>query len=251
MDEKNSSVYQFHPKKIFLFGVLGGLLAFGTIGFLVLGTILIRSGGRNVAVATGGNAVGTIGIGHLPAQGSQDAEVTIVEFADFRCPFCQRFFQDSGSGIMRDYVATGKVRYYFRHFAFLGHESTLTHEAAECANEQGKFWQFHDWLYENQAAESDTKYYSAENLVQYATNMGLNKSKFDSCLRSHKYEKQVSQDLSDGQNAGVNGIPTIFINGRPLIGAQPYGAVKAAIEEALANNLGWNSTTGVTSRQTI
>ena len=136
--------------------------------------------------------------------------------------------------IIKDYVASGKVKYYFRHFAFLGQQSTWTSEAAECANEQGKFWAMHDWLFSNQASESDLAYYSKENLIKYAGKVGVDVNKFSTCLNSDKYASAVSADTADGQAAGVNGTPTTFINGKPIVGAVPYAQVKAAIDAALA-----------------
>lgn len=251
MEEKKSFFELLDGKSALLIGLVGGILALGTIGFVVLGIVVLNGhAGGSTALAANQPApqptVGpqptqqnepapsqAVGVGHFPAKGSAGAKVTVVEFADFRCPFCGRFFNDAEKGVIQDYVATGKVKYYFRSFAFLGQPSTVASEAAECANEQGKFWQFHDWLYEHQADERDTEFYSQDNLAKYAGEIGLNTSKFTSCLNSGKYAAKVSQDLTDGQNAGVNGTPTIFINGHPLVGAQPYSAVKAAIEQAL------------------
>lgn len=174
-----------------------------------------------------------IDVGRLPIKGNKDAKVTIVEFADFRCPFCERFFKDAESSLMKDYVDTGKVKYAFRHYAFLGQESVWAAEASECANEQGKFWDFHDWLYNNQAPESDLEYYSKDNLTKYASSIGIDTNQFASCLNSDKYAKQVQDDLSAGQQAGVNGTPTLFINGIPIVGAQPYTAFKTVIDQEL------------------
>lgn len=255
MDEKKSFFELLDGKSAMVVGLVGGLLTLGTLGFIILGIMMIRGAGSGAAAnqpsgtavadnnqpsqqpqqqaATAPSAV-NVGVGHFPALGRANAKVAIVEFADLRCPFCQRFYNDAEKGVIKDYVSTGKVKFYFRSFAFLGPASTVASEAAECANEQGQFWKFHDWMYANQADESNTAFYSKDKLITYAGNLGMNKSKFASCLNSDKYASQVSQDLSDGQNAGVNGTPTTFINGKPLVGAQPYSAVKAAIDQALA-----------------
>ncbi len=231
-------------------GLVGGVMALCTIGFIVLLTMFLggstpnRAGNQPVAVQPSGtDTTGQapaptgpvdVGVGHFPAKGKSDAPVTIIQFADFRCPFCERYFTDAEQGIMKDYVATGKVKYYFRSFAFLGPESTLTHEAVECANDQGKFWEFHDWLYKNQAPESDLAYYSQDNLIKYGVGIGLNKAKFTDCLTSHKFAAKVQEDLNEGQAAGVNGTPTTFIDGVAIVGAQPYATIKQAIDQALA-----------------
>ena len=252
---KKSFFDQLDPRSALLVGLVGGVLALGTIGFVVLGFMVYKNGGLALSGSNNNYVAPTptaqdpsnqptqtppsgtpvnVGVGHFPLKGNKNAKVTIVEFADFRCPFCERFFKDAAAGIMKDYVNTGKVQYYFRSFAFLGPESTLTSEAAECANEQGKFWQMHDWLYQHQASESDTAYYSKENLIKYAGQVGLNVGKFTTCLNSGKFSANVAKDLSEGQAAGVNGTPTTFVNGVPIVGAQPYASLKAAIEAALA-----------------
>lgn len=92
--------------------------------------------------------------GDLPAQGNANAPVTIVEFADFQCPFCERFYTQTEKQIIDTYVKTGKAKFIFRNYAFLGPDSTTAAEAAYCANEQGKFWQFHNFMYEHQGQEN-------------------------------------------------------------------------------------------------
>lgn len=176
----------------------------------------------------------TIGNGHFPALGKEDAKVTIVEFADFRCPFCENFFTQTEPQIIKDYVDTGKAKLYFRQFAFLGDASVVAANAAECANEQGKFWDYYNYLYKNQPSESDTSMYNTDTLTQSATNLGMNGDQFRSCLSSKKYNANVSKDLSEGQTAGVSGTPTIFINGIAVVGAQPYSAFKTIIDQELA-----------------
>ncbi|MBI5728806.1 MAG: DsbA family protein [Candidatus Magasanikbacteria bacterium] len=253
MEEKKSFFELLDGKSAMLVGLVGGILSLGTIGFIILGVKMLNgssiSGGagyQNLVAAapsaaqpsqpsapTAGTPV-NVGVGHFPVKGKASAKVTVIEFADFRCPFCERFYKDAGRGIMKDYVDTGKVKFYFRGYAFLGPASTAAAEASECANEQGQFWKFHDWMYDNQAPESDTAYYSKENLITYAVNLGLNRASFASCLNSDKYAAKVNQDLSEGQAAGVNGTPTTFVNGMPIVGAVPYAQIKAAIDQALA-----------------
>ncbi len=173
-------------------------------------------------------------VGKLPMLGKSDAKVTIIEFADFRCPFCEKFFTDTESQIIKDYVNTGKAKFAFRHFAFLGPASVVAANAAECANEQGKFWEFHNYLYKNQPSESDTSLYVTDKLTNIAGALGINTSQFQSCLDGKKYDKNVSADLADGQKAGVTGTPTVFVNGISVVGAQPYSAFKTIIDQELA-----------------
>ncbi len=175
-----------------------------------------------------------VGVGKMPFLGKADAKVTVVQFADYRCPFCEKFFTDSESQLIKDYVDTGKVKLYFRDFAFLGDASVVASNAVACANDQGKFWEYHDYLYKNQPSESDTSMYNTDGLTQVAVNLGLNGDQFKTCLSSKKFNADVSKDLADGQAAGVSGTPTIFINGIAVVGAQPYSAFKTIIDKELA-----------------
>src|SRR5258708_1364396 len=144
-----------------------------------------------------------VSVGHLPVLGNKDAKVTVVEFADFRCPFCERWFTDVEGNLKKDYVDTGKVKFAFRHFAFLGPASTVAANAAECANEQNKFWDFNDYLYKNQPPESDTSMYTVDNMTQVAGTMGMNTDQFRNCLSTNKYQSKIDQDYQEGQKAGV------------------------------------------------
>jgi len=172
--------------------------------------------------------------GHFPVMGDEKAKVTIVEFADPRCPFCKQFFDNVLPQLKTDYIDTGKVKFYWRNYDFLGAPSTVAGNALECANEQGKFWDLHDYFYKNQPDESDTSLFSADKLTPIAGNLGMNTDQFNSCLSSNKDNDAVSKDLSDGQKAGVSGTPTFFINGTSLVGAQPYPAFKTIIDQELA-----------------
>lgn len=172
--------------------------------------------------------------GHLPALGNSDAKVTIVEFADYQCPFCERLFNDAIASIKKDYIDTGKVKLYFRNYAFLGQESTWSAEASECANEQNKFWDYHDYLFNHQGAENSGAF-SKDNLKKFAADLGLDTNSFNNCLDTDKYKSLVDQDLKEGQQAGVNGTPATFVNGNMLVGAQPYSAFKQLIDKELAS----------------
>lgn len=220
----------------FLIGVL-----FTKIQYLEKGqAVNINAGSTADTGATTGNqppAAGAkvdVGVGHFPPQGDKNAKVKIIEFADLRCPFCEQFFKESEPQIIKDYVDSGKAVFYFRHFAFLGDASTLAANATECANEQGKFWEMHDYLYKNQPPESDTSMYTVDNLTQVAGNLGMNTENFRSCLSTNKYQKNVDKDMSEGQTAGVSGTPTLFVNGVSIVGAVPYAQIKQQIDAALS-----------------
>lgn len=205
----------------------------------------IKDGGNtNSAAATAQAALPSIqptpagpvnvAIGNYPIRGNANAKVTVIEFADFRCPFCEKWFTDTETNLLKDYVDTGKVKFAFRNYAFLGAASTLAANASECANEQNKFWDFHDYMYKNQPSESDTSIFTIDNLSQIAGTLGMDQTQFNSCLSTKKYDKNVSKDLSDGQTAGVQGTPTTFVNGIAIVGAVPYAQLKQEIDKALS-----------------
>ncbi|HVA96459.1 MAG TPA: DsbA family protein [Candidatus Acidoferrales bacterium] len=176
-----------------------------------------------------------VAIGDYPVQGDSNAKVTVIEFADFRCPFCEQWFKTVEPQLMKDYVNTGKVKFAFRNYAFLGPASTLAAEAGECANDQNQFWAFHDYMYDHQPDESDTSMYTVDNLSKIAGSLGMDQSQFNSCLSSKKFANAVTKDLNDGSTAGVNGTPTTFVNGMAIVGAVPYAQLKQQIDTALKN----------------
>jgi protein-disulfide isomerase len=163
-----------------------------------------------------------------PAKGDKNAPVTIIEFSDFECPFCGRWFTQTYPQLKSEYIDTGKVRLVYRDFPLGFHPNAQkAAEAAECADEQGKFWEMHDKIFANQQA------IAVANLKQYAKDLGLDSSKFDSCLDSDKYASEVQKDYQDGTAAGVSGTPSFFINGQLVVGAQPYSVFKQAIDAEL------------------
>ena len=163
-----------------------------------------------------------------PVKGSESAPVTIIEFSEYQCPYCKRFFDQTLSLIEDNYIETGKVKYVFRDFPLSFHEyAQKAAEASECADEQDKFWEYHDKLFENQNA------LSVENLKQYARDLGLDTTRFDSCLDSGAMASEVQKDLDDGSEYGVSGTPGFFINGIKVVGAQPYSAFEEIIEQEL------------------
>jgi protein-disulfide isomerase len=164
-----------------------------------------------------------------PVLGNKNAKVTLIEFSDFQCPFCKRLNDDAIQQIKKDYVESGKVKLVFRDYPLGFHpEAQKAAEAAECADDQGKFWEYHDLLFANQALLSITNYKA------WAKQLGLNEAQFNTCLDSGKYASEVQKDFADGQAAGVSGTPTVFINGIRLVGAQPYSAFKQVIDAELA-----------------
>lgn len=175
--------------------------------------------------------------GTLPLLGNKDAKVTIVEFSDLQCPFCKRFFDDALVQIKKEYIDTGKVKFAFRHYPLtqIHPNANKASSAVECANEQGKFWEYHDLLFKNQDSWASLDNASAvTKFKEYAGTLGLNGGQFNSCLDSDKYKANIDKDLADGSTAGVNGTPSTFVNGQNVVGAQPFSNFKTLIDAELA-----------------
>ena len=162
--------------------------------------------------------------------GSPDAPVTIVAYSDFQCPFCARAALDIVPQIEEDYLATGKAKLVFKHFAFEGEESIRAAQAAECAAEQNAFWHYHDMLFLNQSRVA----FTAENLKAFARELSLDTASFNVCLDSEKHAEKVAADKTEGQRRGVSGTPTFYVGQTQIVGAKPYDTFRVAIEEQLA-----------------
>lgn len=134
---------------------------------------------------------------------------------------------------METYAETGLVRFEYKHFAFIGQESVRAALAAECANEQGKFWEYHDMLFANQQGENQGAF-SDDRLMAFAEAIGLDMDQFRSCYRSGKYADVVEAERREGQAMGVRSTPTIFVNGQMIEGAQPFEVFQEIIEAELA-----------------
>lgn len=168
-----------------------------------------------------------------PVLGDPNAKVTLVEFADYQCPYCEQFFTSTFPQIRTDYIDTGKVKFVYKNLAFLGTESTDAANAALCAKEQNKFWEFHDYLFKHQGQENSGTF-SIANLKQFAADLGLNTDQFNSCLDSKKYNSQVQADVAEANKDGFQSTPSFAVGTTPVVGAQPYAQFKTAIDSELA-----------------
>ncbi|MGH9428162.1 MAG: DsbA family protein [Terriglobia bacterium] len=171
-------------------------------------------------------------LGKGPMLGSSTAPVTIVEFADFQCSFCRKFWADTLPKLKESYVKQGPVRLVYRHFAILGKFSAQAAMAADCAGEEGKFWEYHDQLFANQGALAFTQ----SKLEQYARELGLQATNFKRCLTAEKYRKKVEGETAVAASLGARGTPTFFVNGRLVVGAQPFEVFQKVINEELINS---------------
>lgn len=164
-----------------------------------------------------------------PVLGEEDAPVVLVEFSDFQCPFCGKFSTETLPQLEEKYVKTGKVKLVYRDFPLEFHpEAELAAMAAECADEQGKFWEYHDVLFANQELLGDANY------KKWAEDLGMDTEQFNGCYKGLKYLNEVRADMADGQKYGVSGTPAFFVNGKLISGAQPYTVFEQEIEAALA-----------------
>ncbi|KKT59034.1 hypothetical protein A3G55_02495 [Candidatus Giovannonibacteria bacterium RIFCSPLOWO2_12_FULL_44_25] len=168
--------------------------------------------------------------------GNPAAEVVLIEYGDFQCPFCGRFFSTTGRQLKETYIKEGKAAFVWRDFAFLGEESFKAAEAARCAGEQGKFWEYHDYLFNHQNGENDGAF-ADKNLKSFAKTLGFNETAFNSCFDSGKYRKAVEDATAEGKTFGVNGTPATFVNGILVPGAQPFSVFQKIIEEELTGKI--------------
>ena len=231
-----------------MFGLLGGIGGAALIGSIILGYILLKSGfgkgseSRNSvttdiwapspspAAAPSAPSAGQIQEFKITKddhiRGAFKAPVTLVEYSDFECPFCGRAYP-TFKKLLTDY--SGKVRLVYKHFPLGFHPNAQkAAEASECADEQGKFWEYHDKLFENQPGG-----YSLDKFKQWAKDLNLKTAKFNDCLDSGKYAGKVQADATDGQKRGVQGTPATFVNGQLVSGAMPYENFQAVVDQAL------------------
>ncbi len=163
-------------------------------------------------------------------KGDANAPVTIVEWSDYECPFCARFYSDTLSQIDEKYIKTGKVKLIYRDFPLSFHtQAQKSAEAAECAGEQGKYFDMHDKLFENGVTGG------VASFKAYAKEIGLDTVKFNTCLDSGSMASEVQKDFLDGQKAGIQGTPGFVVNGVAVSGAQPFSVFEQIIEAELSS----------------
>lgn len=181
-----------------------------------------------------------INISKEPVKGDRNARVALIEYSDYQCPFCSRFGKETYPQLDTDYIKTGKVKYVFRDLPLNFHKQAFkAAEAAHCAGEQGKFWEMHDQMFQNNKA------LAPEELTKYAEALQLNTSLFQQCLDSARYAADIKKDIAEANSVGITGTPTFLLGTidprdgtvkvtKKLVGAKPFAEFKAAIDSLLA-----------------
>jgi len=162
--------------------------------------------------------------------GNPDAKIVVEEFSDFQCVACFRFWQNSEPEFIDKYVATGKVLFKYAPFSFIGEESFQAAEAAYCANEQGKFWEYHDMLFSNWTGENIGNFNNLR-LIAFATSIGLDEKDFKSCFNSNKYASEVKQGVVYGNQNGVNATPSFLVNGQLVYADALFSTIDSLLAE--------------------
>jgi protein-disulfide isomerase len=175
-----------------------------------------------------------------PVLGDASAEITLVEFTDFQCPFCSRHFSQTFGQIKENYVDTGKVKYELRHYPLPFHPNAqISAEASMCAATQSKFWEMHDELFAKQQEWSGlTNADAVAKFKEYAASLGLDSAKFASCMQNHETKDAIQADMDAAGPAGVDGTPGFWIIGpnaktQFISGAYPYDTFASAFDEML------------------
>ena len=245
MDEENKPIEAPEKKENVVVIKKTKLIIAFAIAIIIIGAII----GYRLFFTSNPDGNVTYVADYSPVLGNANATIYVVEFSDYECPYCQASEGTNQDVISRlkegdstweapipkvieQYVNTGKVKLVFRNFPLHtdSKEATL---AAYCANEQGKFWEYHQDLFKNYNALTNT------DLKKYAVDLNLNLNQFDQCLDSKKYEKNVDNDMSDGDALGVSGTPTFFIGNNEtgyekIVGAQPFSVFKQIIESKIS-----------------
>jgi protein-disulfide isomerase len=164
------------------------------------------------------------------AIGPENAPITIVEFSDYQCPFCRRWHDEVYQPLLNEYP--GKIRLVYRHLPLtsIHPDAFSAAEASMCAGEQNAYWPFHEKLFSSETLGNGT-------YIQYAQDLGLDVTSFESCITDHKYQAEVQSDLDFAVNLGVRSTPTFFINGLAVVGAQPLDVFKQVIDKELAGEI--------------
>jgi len=168
-----------------------------------------------------------------PIMGNPNAPITIVEWGDYQCTFCYKFHQSSKNTLIEEYVNTGRINFVFRDFPLNGSDSVLAAQASYCADDQGKYWEYHDEIYKNWAGER-TGWVTRQSLDQFANTVGLDLVQFNKCLDDKKYQQRVLENEKFGVKIGIKATPSFLIFNNEKItkveGNQPFSVFRQVID---------------------
>ena len=226
---------------------IGATIASITIVIVILGMnssfndqgLLIEPAPKMEQVEPAEITMGTFVSNGSSILGNPNAPITLVEFGDYQCHYCNVFFQTIEDDIIKNYVKTGKVKMIFKDYNIIGPDSINASHGAHCANEQGLFWEYHDILYTNWTGENNG-WASGTNLANFAQEINLNMNKWTECMMEQKHSQTILNSNDDAKALGLTGTPAFFIinsNGdvTKLVGAQPFEVFKTTFDNMLEN----------------
>ncbi|EGG43048.1 DSBA oxidoreductase [Candidatus Nitrosarchaeum limnium SFB1] len=230
MGKKRQNVNKNNPKS-------------NTTKFIIIGVIVVIAGAvlisTNYNSESQSNKLSIDTTKGSPVLGESSAPITIIEFGDYQCPFCQKWNQNTKPLIDRDYISTGKVKLIYVDFPIVGPDSINAHAGSYCADEQGLYWQYHDFLYKNQGHEN-SGWVSMNNLKNIVSGMeGIDVNLFSNCIDSGKYNDRVKENKNIAVKNGAKSTPSFIVigpngHGVAISGAQPYSVFKQTIDEMMS-----------------
>jgi protein-disulfide isomerase len=202
------------------------------IGVLAISLLLIAPafGGERAPEITREDVVATLEQDTGPSKGAADAPVVMVDFSDFQCSYCAKFARETLPKLEERYIRTGKLRLVFRHLAILGEASVTASLAAACAQDQGKFWEYHNTLFANRSALA----FTSARLKRYAADLPLDRTAFAACLDGKTHAGRIESESLLGRALGVNAAPAFLINGQLAMGAYPFEVFQRWLDAILA-----------------
>jgi protein-disulfide isomerase len=232
---KRSHFYAIMVVFSFAVGILVGYVAWGRVPTAQQAVAApVQAPGAQAAAGPEANPAFTrydIPTEGFPSLGPQDAEIVLVEFSDYQCPFCKRWYDEVYQQLLAAYP--GKIRLVYRNLPLTSlHPDAMSAAVASlCAEEQSSFWQFHDKLF------SDEYGFGRSAYSRYAADLELDTAAFDACLDSGQFDDFIQQDMDFSLNMGVRSTPTFFVNGLAIVGAQPLDVFKQVIDQELAGEI--------------
>ena len=170
-----------------------------------------------------------------PHMGNSNAKITLLEWGDYQCTYCYRFHQSSKDVIIEEYVNTGKVNFVFRDFPLNGPNSVLAAQGSYCANDQGKYWEYHDETYKNWEGEN-TGWVNKDSLLQFAKTVNLDVNQFNKCMDDNKYKQKVLDNEKFGKNIGIDATPSFLVitdtKVVKIVGNQPLSVFRQVLDTA-------------------